>query len=68
MNHHTPIPGPEFSEKDADQLIASYGQKIDPEKKTALMAKLEKERRTFEKRRTQQVKKLPQSRSKEQSR
>lgn len=41
--------GTKFSEKDTDRLIAGYGRQLPPEKKAALLAKLEAERGAFEK-------------------
>lgn len=44
-----PIPAPEFTPEDVNDLIASFGRPIDPEKKATLLAKLEAERPAFEK-------------------
>jgi hypothetical protein len=46
---NSPVPSPDFTGKDADQLIAGYGQAPSPEKKAALLSKLENEREAFTK-------------------
>ncbi len=44
-----PTQGTKFTGKDADRLLAGYGRAMSPEKKAALVSKLQAERGTFEK-------------------
>lgn len=41
------LPDPDFKPEDVDQVVKSYGKPVDPERKRALMATLEKERGRF---------------------
>ena len=43
-----PVPGPKVTLTDADRLIASYGQPVSPEKKAALMSRLQSQRGEFD--------------------
>ncbi|MGJ8678483.1 MAG: hypothetical protein ACSHX0_13295 [Akkermansiaceae bacterium] len=40
-------PDPNFKPNDVDQMIKSFSQPLEPEKKQELMAKLEQEREKF---------------------
>ncbi len=42
------LPDPSFKPDDVDQVIKHFGEPLAPERKNALMAKLEKQRSRFE--------------------